>query len=121
MKKGLFSAAMIESACCFDYTELSNGTVLDMVLHTSAVAGTTYQYFPSAAIEMAGYLTMTLIASFLLRLWEKKMDGPDNYVICGSQSDSRSEIVIDKENELAAMESSEGMSSLTLPYLPAEE
>lgn len=31
--------AMIESACCFDYTELSNGTVLDMVLHTSAVVG----------------------------------------------------------------------------------
>ena len=30
------------------------------------------------------------------------------------------QIVVDKENELAAMASSEGMSSLTLPYLPAE-
>ena len=47
-------------------------------LHKS-VAGTTYQYFPSAAIEMVGYLSMTLIASFLLRLWEKKMDGASNY------------------------------------------
>jgi putative lysine transport system permease protein len=47
-------------------------------IHKS-VAGTTYQYFPSAAIEMVGYLTMTLIASFLLRLWEKKMDGASNY------------------------------------------
>jgi len=47
-------------------------------IHKS-VAGTTYQYFPSAAIEMVGYLTMTLIASFLLRLWEKKMDGASSY------------------------------------------
>ena len=47
-------------------------------IHKS-VAGTTYQYFPSAAIEMIGYLSMTLIASFLLRLWEKKMDGASNY------------------------------------------
>ena len=47
-------------------------------IHKS-VAGTTYQYFPSAAIEMVGYLSMTLIASFLLRLWEKKMDGSSSY------------------------------------------
>ena len=47
-------------------------------IHKS-VAGTTYQYFPSAAIEMVGYLTMTLIASFLLRMWEKKMDGAGSY------------------------------------------
>jgi len=47
-------------------------------IHKS-VAGTTYQYFPSAAIEMVGYLSMTLIASFLLRLWEKRMDGASSY------------------------------------------
>lgn len=47
-------------------------------IHKS-VAGTTYQYFPSAAIEMVGYLSMTLIASFLLRMWEKKMDGAGSY------------------------------------------
>ena len=47
-------------------------------IHKS-VAGTTYQYFPSAAIEMVGYLSMTLIASFLLRIWEKKMDGASSY------------------------------------------
>ena len=47
-------------------------------IHKSVV-GTTYKYFPSAAIEMVGYLSMTLIASFLLRMWEKKMDGPGSY------------------------------------------
>ena len=33
----------------------------------------------AAAIEMVGYLTMTLIASFALRLVEKLMDGSDSY------------------------------------------
>ena len=46
--------------------------------HRGAV-GATYLYFPSATIEMAGYLTMTLIASFLLRLVEKLMDGSSDY------------------------------------------
>ena len=46
-----------------------------------ATVGATYLYFPSAAIEMVGYLCMTLIASFLLRLWEKKLDGSDSYTL----------------------------------------
>ncbi|MBQ8537651.1 MAG: amino acid ABC transporter permease [Clostridia bacterium] len=46
--------------------------------HRSAV-GASYLYFPSAAVEMIGYLTMTLIASFLLRWVEKKMDGSSSY------------------------------------------
>ncbi|HPE15856.1 MAG TPA: ABC transporter permease subunit, partial [Oscillospiraceae bacterium] len=43
------------------------------------IVGASYKYFPSAAIEMAGYLCMTLAASFLLRWMEKKMDGDDSY------------------------------------------
>ncbi len=43
------------------------------------IVGVNNMYFPSAAIEMLGYLTMTLAASFLLRLVEKLMDGSDNY------------------------------------------
>ena len=46
--------------------------------HRGAV-GATYLYFPSATIEMAGYLTMTLIASFILRWVEKRMDGSGDY------------------------------------------
>ena len=44
-----------------------------------SIAGTTYLYFPSAAIEMIGYLTMTVVASVLLRMVEKKMEGSANY------------------------------------------
>ena len=46
--------------------------------HRAAV-GASYLYFPSAAVEMAGYLTMTLLASFLLRWVEKKLDGSSSY------------------------------------------
>ena len=46
--------------------------------HRAAV-GASYLYFPSAAVEMIGYLTMTLIASLLLRWLEKRMDGKGDY------------------------------------------
>lgn len=45
------------------------------------VVGATYLYFPSATLEMLGYLCMTLIASLLLRMWEKKLDGDDSYAL----------------------------------------
>ena len=50
------------------------------------IVGVNNLYFPSAAIEMIAYLTMTLAASALLRWIEKKMDGPDSYEL--AQSDS---------------------------------
>ena len=43
------------------------------------IVGVNLMYFPSATIEMAGYLTMTLTASFLLRWVEKKMDGDADF------------------------------------------
>ncbi len=43
------------------------------------VSGAVFKYFPSAFIEMAGYLCLTLLASFLLRRLEKKMAGKSNY------------------------------------------
>ena len=46
--------------------------------HRAAV-GASYLYFPSATVEMIGYLCMTLTASFLLRWVEKKLDGSSDY------------------------------------------
>lgn len=43
------------------------------------IVGVNNMYFPSAMIEMIGYLTMTLIASFILRWVERRMDGSDSY------------------------------------------
>ena len=44
-----------------------------------ATVGASYLYFPSATVEMVGYLTMTLVASFLLRWVEKRLDGSGSY------------------------------------------
>lgn len=46
--------------------------------HRAAV-GASYLYFPSATVEMVGYLTMTLIASLLLRWLERRLDGSSSY------------------------------------------
>ena len=43
------------------------------------IVGLNLLYFPSAVIEMVGYLMLTLLASFALRLLEKHMDGAADY------------------------------------------
>ena len=55
------------------------GSTLKSVAAHRYIVGVNNMYFPSAAIEMVGYLTMTLLASLLLRWVEKRMDGSDSY------------------------------------------
>lgn len=50
------------------------------------IVGVNNLYFPSATIEMIGYLTMTLIASLILRWVEKWMDGSDSYELVQADS-----------------------------------
>ena len=50
------------------------------------IVGVNLLYFPSAVIEMVGYLTLTLIASFLLRWLERKMDGSANYELASEDA-----------------------------------
>lgn len=62
-----------------DTSVLSVITFTDLFFVHKSVAGSTYLYFPSATITMLIYLTMTLIASILLRKWEAYLDGAENY------------------------------------------
>lgn len=62
-----------------DTSVLSVISVSEFFAVHKTVTGATMLYFPSAAIEMLGYLTMTVIASLLLRWVEKKMEGSENY------------------------------------------
>ena len=52
---------------------------MDFFAQHRNIIGVNNMNFPSATIEMVGYLTLTLIASFLLRALERKLDGADNY------------------------------------------
>ena len=62
-----------------DTCVLSVISVVELFFVHKGVAGALYTYFESATIAMDIYLTMTLVCAKLLRWWEKKMDGSDNY------------------------------------------
>ena len=67
-----------------DTSVLSIIAIVDLFFVHKSVAGALYTYFESATIVMAIYLTMTVTASRLLRLWEKKLDGSDTYEMADS-------------------------------------
>ena len=82
-----------------DSSVLNVISVSELFFQAKSAAGTYYKYFEVFFIIACIYLVLTLTVSRILRFVEKKMDGPDNYKIMGSQSDSRSEIVVSKEQE----------------------
>ncbi|MFI3176726.1 MAG: amino acid ABC transporter permease [Eubacteriales bacterium] len=69
-----------------DTSVLSVISITDLFFVHKSVVGAMYTYFESATIVMVIYLTMTLIASHLLRLWERKMDGDDTYDLATSDT-----------------------------------
>lgn len=52
---------------------------IDFFAQHRNIIGRNNMSFQSATIEMIGYLTLTLIFSFLLRAVERKLDGSDSY------------------------------------------
>ena len=54
------------------------GTV-ELFYAAKQTAGAFYWYFESMTVAMLVYLAMTLITSFLLRKWEKKLDGAASF------------------------------------------
>lgn len=54
------------------------GTV-ELFYTTKGVAGAYYTYFESFTIAMVIYFILTFTCSRILRFWEGKLDGPDNY------------------------------------------
>lgn len=54
------------------------GTV-ELFFTTKGIAGAYYTFFEAYTITMVIYFILTFTCSRILRFWEKKMDGPDNY------------------------------------------
>lgn len=86
-----------------DSSVLNVISVSELFFQAKSAAGTYYRYFEVYFIIAVIYLILTLSVSAILRAVEKKMDGPDNYVIHGSQSDSRANIKVSVENEKEAV------------------
>ena len=86
-----------------DSSVLNVISVSELFFQAKSAAGTYYRYFEVYFIIAVIYLILTLSVSAILRAVEKKMDGPDTYVIHGSQSDSRADIKVSVENEKEAV------------------
>ena len=68
-----------EGANIKDSCVLSVIGVAELLYKTKAAAGALYMNFETYTITMIMYFIMTFTCSRLLRLWEKKMDGADNF------------------------------------------
>lgn len=80
-----------------DSSVLNVISVNELFFMSKSAAGTYLRYFEVFFITACIYLVLTFTVTRLLRLLERKMDGKTNYIIYGSQSDSKASIVIKKE------------------------
>ena len=69
-----------------DTSVLNVISVTELFFVSKSAAGTYFKYFEVFFITSCVYFVMTFTVTRLLRWLEKKMDGPDNYAIHGSQS-----------------------------------
>ncbi|MUV36709.1 Arginine transport system permease protein ArtQ [Lentibacillus sp. JNUCC-1] len=68
-----------------DTSVLNVISVTELYFQTKTIAGNNFKYFESFLIACAIYFVMTFAVTRLLRLIEKKLDGPDNYNMAGNQ------------------------------------
>ena len=77
-----------------DTSVLNVISVSELFFVSKSAAGTYYRYFEVYFITSCVYFVMTFLTTRLLRLLEKKLDGPENYTIHGSQTVVEGEIKV---------------------------
>ncbi len=83
-----------------DSSVLNVISLSELYFTSKSVAGTYYRYFEVFFITAMIYLFLTFTITRLLRLLERKMDGPQHYTIHGSQSYSKADIKVDESEVL---------------------
>lgn len=69
-----------------DTSVLNVISVTELYFQTKSVAGATFKYFEAFLIACVIYFILTFTITRLLRLIEKKLDGPQNYAINTTQN-----------------------------------
>ena len=82
-----------------DSSVLNVISVTELFFQAKSATGAYFRYFETYFIIALIYLTLTFSITRILRLIETKMDGPENYVIHGSQSDSHAAIAVHEEGK----------------------
>ncbi|WP_315119907.1 amino acid ABC transporter permease [uncultured Clostridium sp.] len=59
--------------------------VTELYFQTKSVSGNNFKYFESFFVACVLYFVMTFTITRILRFIERKLDGPDNYIMMGNQ------------------------------------
>lgn len=68
-----------------DTSVLNVISVSELYFQTKTISGNNFRYFESFFIACIIYFIMTFTVTRILRAIEKKLDGPENYIIAGNQ------------------------------------
>ncbi|SMB79323.1 amino acid ABC transporter membrane protein, PAAT family [Desulfonispora thiosulfatigenes DSM 11270] len=68
-----------------DTSVLNVISVTELFFQTKSIAGNNFRYFESFFVACILYFVMTFTVTRILRFIEKKLDGPDNYIMSGNQ------------------------------------
>jgi putative lysine transport system permease protein len=67
-----------------DTAVLSVISVTELFFQTKTVAGNNFRYFEAFLIVCIIYFILTYAVTLILRYFERKLDGPDNYTVVGN-------------------------------------
>lgn len=68
-----------------DTSVLNVISVSELFFQTKSIAGNNFRYFESFFVACVLYLIMTFTITRILRYFEKKLDGPENYIMYANQ------------------------------------
>lgn len=68
-----------------DTSVLNVISVSELFFTTKSIAGNNFRYFESFFVACIIYFIMTFAVTRILRAIERKLDGPNNYIIAGNQ------------------------------------
>ncbi len=68
-----------------DTSVLNVIAVSELYFNTKSVAGNNFRYFESFFVACVLYFIMTFTVTRILRAIERKLDGPDDYIMMGNQ------------------------------------
>jgi putative lysine transport system permease protein len=66
-----------------DTSVLNVISVSELYFMTKSVAGNNFRYFESFFVACVIYFVMTFIVTRILRYFERKLDGPENFDLLG--------------------------------------
>lgn len=68
-----------------DTSVLNVISVTELYFQTKSIAGNNFRYFESFFVACIIYFIMTFTVTRILRFIERRLDGPDNYIMSGNQ------------------------------------